>query len=221
MTGDDAFVLESLLVDCPSALAIVKVTLAEWPEHAKFLVKSFQQRTPEMLDATEAAAAAVRKLMAGEDRRFADDYHWTCDQLREEELFFHREGRYRLSTFAQAVAEVYSDADYMRRYMSGLLGYASPLVQPYCYARNVSSACARRGRGALRLPRGRPRPRPDDLLRRCRSSIAHPGSLGHQRRIVEGNALRAGSARRDETCIAGRNGYPAGALRHGRGSTSS
>jgi ubiquinone/menaquinone biosynthesis C-methylase UbiE len=121
MTGDDAFVLESLLVDRPSALAIVKVTLAAWPEHAKFLAKSFQQRTPAMLDATEAAAAAVRKLMAGDDRRFAEDYHWTCDRLREEELFFHREGRYRLSTFAEAVAEVYSDADYMRRYMSGLL----------------------------------------------------------------------------------------------------
>jgi hypothetical protein len=57
MTVDDAFVLESLLVDCPSAPAIVKATLAAWPEHAKFLVESFQQRTPEMLDTTEAALA--------------------------------------------------------------------------------------------------------------------------------------------------------------------
>jgi len=70
MTDDDAFVLESLLADCLSALAIVKVTLAAWPEHAKFLVKGLRQRTPETLDATEAAAAAVRKLMAGDDRRF-------------------------------------------------------------------------------------------------------------------------------------------------------
>ena len=46
MTGDEAFVLESLLVDRPFALAIVKVALAAWPEHAKFLVKSFRQRTP-------------------------------------------------------------------------------------------------------------------------------------------------------------------------------
>jgi SAM-dependent methyltransferase len=121
MTDDDAIVLESLLLDRPCTLAIVKAALAAWPQHAKFLVKSFRQRTPELLDATEAAAAAVRKLMAGEDRRFAEDYRWTCDRLREEELFFHREGRYRLSTFAEAAAEVYSDPDYMRRYMSGLL----------------------------------------------------------------------------------------------------
>jgi SAM-dependent methyltransferase len=121
MTDDAAFVLESLLVDRPSTLAIVKVALAAWPQHAKFLAKSFRRRTPETLDTTEVAAAAVRKLMAGDDRRFAEDYRWTCDRLREEELFFHREGRYRLSTFAEAVAEVYSDTDYMRRYTSGLL----------------------------------------------------------------------------------------------------
>ena len=53
------------------------------------------------------------KLIAGEEARFAADYRWTCDQLREEELFFHREGRYRLSTFAEANAEVYSDRAYM------------------------------------------------------------------------------------------------------------
>ena len=105
----------------PRTLAVVKAALAAWPEHTKYLSKSFRQRSPEMLEATEAAAAAIRKLMDGEDRRFGEDYHWTCDRLRDEEIFFHREGRYRLSTFAEAEAEVYSDTDYMRRYMSGLL----------------------------------------------------------------------------------------------------
>lgn len=121
MIHDDAQALELLLAERPSTLAVVKAALEAWPEHDKFLSRSFRQRSPQMLEATEAAATAVGKLISGEERRFVEDYHWACDRLREEEIFFHREGRYRLSTFAEAVAEVYSNADYMRRYMSGLL----------------------------------------------------------------------------------------------------
>ena len=148
---------------------MVNVALAAWPEHEKFLVKSFGQRTPETLDATEEAAAAVLRLMAGEDRRFGEDYHWTCDHLREEELFFHREGRYRLSTFAQALVEVYSDHDYMRRYMGGLL---LTQILWYNHIATIDMFFRRvlHSRGSVRLPRGGPRSWPDDLFRRCSSS---------------------------------------------------
>ena len=74
-----------------------------------------------MMAATEAAAEAVTKLTRGGELQVAADYRWTCDRLRDEELFFHREGRYRLSTFAEAMAEVYSDHAYMSRYVNGLL----------------------------------------------------------------------------------------------------
>jgi 2-polyprenyl-3-methyl-5-hydroxy-6-metoxy-1,4-benzoquinol methylase len=121
MTVQDTNSLESILADRPSTLAVAAIVLEAWPEHAKYMAKSFGQRSPEMLDATEAVSRAVQKLVAGEEKRFGEDYRWTCDRLREEEIFFHREGRYRLSTFAEALAEVYSDHEYMRRYMSGLL----------------------------------------------------------------------------------------------------
>jgi len=113
--------LDAILRDRPSALGVANIALGAWPEHDKFLLRNFRQRSPEILDATETVAAEVLKLIAGEEKRFGEDYRWTCDRLRDEEIFFHREGRYRLSTFAEAYAEVYSDHDYMRRYMSGLL----------------------------------------------------------------------------------------------------
>ncbi len=121
MTSDKAAELELLLSDAPHTRHVVGAVLEVWPEHAAYLVKSFAPRSSEMMQATEAASGAIRRLIAGEERKFASDYRWTCDRLRDEELFFHREGRYRLSTFAEANAEVYSDAAYMGHYVNGLL----------------------------------------------------------------------------------------------------
>ena len=109
MTVQGADTLESILACRPSAVAVANVALAAWPEHEKYLIKSFARRTPEMLNATEEVAAAVLRLIAGAEKRFGEDYRWTCDRLREEEIYFHSEGRYRLSTFAEALAEVYSE----------------------------------------------------------------------------------------------------------------
>ena len=113
--------MSATLVDLPETRTVVEAVLDVWPEHASYLAKSFAARTPAQLKATELAAAAIRRLMAGDEARFARGYRWTCDRLREEELFFHREGRYRLSTFAEANAEVYSNPDYMAPYVDGLL----------------------------------------------------------------------------------------------------
>jgi SAM-dependent methyltransferase len=121
MTNEKAAELELLLSEAPDTRFVVEAVLAAWPEHAAYLTKSFAPRSPEMMRATEAASGAIRRLIAGEEETFASDYRWTCDRLRDEELFFHREGRYRLATFAEAYAEVYSDETYMARYVNGLL----------------------------------------------------------------------------------------------------
>ena len=113
--------LRATLEPLPETRGLVEAVLAAWPEHAGYLAKSFAARGPELLAATEAAAGAARKLIGGAEATFAADYRWTCDQLRDEELFFHREERYRLSTFAEALAEVYSNSEYMGRYVNGLL----------------------------------------------------------------------------------------------------
>jgi SAM-dependent methyltransferase len=73
------------------------------------------------MESSEDAASAILRLAGDDLARFAAHYRWTCDRLRDEELFFHREERYRLSTFAEADAEVYSDAEYMSKYVNGLL----------------------------------------------------------------------------------------------------
>jgi 2-polyprenyl-3-methyl-5-hydroxy-6-metoxy-1,4-benzoquinol methylase len=121
MTGLKDLSLDAILRDRPSARSVAKIALDAWPDHEKFLLRSFRERSPEVLDASETVAAEVLKLIAGDEKRFGEDYRWTCDRLREEEIFFHREGRYRLSTFAEAYAEVYANHEYMGRYVRGLL----------------------------------------------------------------------------------------------------
>ena len=113
--------LRDALADMPAARTIVSAVLAAWPGHAPFLKRSFGARNARQLAATEEAAVATLKLIGDDPARFASGYHWTCGKLREEELFFHREGRYRLGTFAQAYAEVYSNHAYMAKYVDGLL----------------------------------------------------------------------------------------------------
>jgi SAM-dependent methyltransferase len=113
--------LRELLSAYPATSAVIETVLKVWPEHAAYLHKSFSPRSGAMLRAGEAAAVACAKLIDGHGEVVAADYRWTCDRLRDEELFFHREGRYRLSTFAEADAEVYSDHAYMGRYVNGLL----------------------------------------------------------------------------------------------------
>jgi 2-polyprenyl-3-methyl-5-hydroxy-6-metoxy-1,4-benzoquinol methylase len=113
--------LSGLLEHHPQTRRLVEAVVAAWPDHAHYAIKSFSGRDPQSMATTERIAEAALLLAGDQLAVFAKDYRWTCDRLRDEELFFHREGRYRLSTFAEANAEVYANADYMRRYMNGLL----------------------------------------------------------------------------------------------------
>lgn len=106
----------------PATARIVAAVLDAWPEHERYVARSLAARADGPAgETTELLAEAALKLAGDRMGEVARHYRWTCDRLREEELHFHREGRYRLSTFAEAEAEVYGDAAYMERYMDGLL----------------------------------------------------------------------------------------------------
>ena len=107
--------------DCPATRRIVDAVVIDWPEHARYLEKGFAVRTADQLATGELLAEAALVLEGHRLRQLAENYRWTCDRLREEELHFHREGGYRLSAFEEADREVYSNDAYMERYVDGLL----------------------------------------------------------------------------------------------------
>lgn len=105
----------------PSLTRLSKLVTDAWPEHAGYLAKSYEARTPALMKTSDEMAEVVLKLAGDRAEKVAQDYRWLCDQIREEELNFARTDAYRYSTFEETNANVYSDDDFMERYMHGLL----------------------------------------------------------------------------------------------------
>lgn len=113
--------LTDKLAPYPATRKVVEATLAAWPEHQNYCEKRFAADKPDFLARCEHVAALALRMIGDDLREYVADYQWMCGELLQEEFFFHRNGRYRLSTFAEADAEVYSRREYMPRYMHGLL----------------------------------------------------------------------------------------------------
>lgn len=99
--------------------ALIDAQLEAFPEHAAALDRRFSAGAD--LVFCDTLAATIRAIAGQDLPRLCADYRWLAAAVLEEELFFRREGRYRLSSFAEAEAQVYADPVYMTRYMNGLL----------------------------------------------------------------------------------------------------
>ncbi len=74
--------------------------------------------------ATEEFAAMVLRIVESSNETFdtyCADYRFMCGEFLAEELHFRREHAYRLSSFKQAYEEVYSNKEYMDRYVRFIL----------------------------------------------------------------------------------------------------
>ena len=103
---------------------VVDAVLGAWPGHLKFLRTSLGGRSDDVIQTTEVIANLLLKVADSngvELTKYADDYRYLCEKIVfPEELFFRRNGRYRLSTFDEAAKEVYDNTTLMTRYMNGL-----------------------------------------------------------------------------------------------------
>lgn len=104
---------------------LVQCVINVWPAHEKLAAKSFEVRSPEELAVSDKAAALIRRLAAhnpGGLEGLCKSYQFLCQEIvLPEELYFRRNGTYRLSRFADAMREVYANEPFMRQYMDGLL----------------------------------------------------------------------------------------------------
>jgi 2-polyprenyl-3-methyl-5-hydroxy-6-metoxy-1,4-benzoquinol methylase len=105
----------------PRLSRMVGRQLAVFPEHEAFLRKRFASLGDAEFGFAEQIAEKILQIAGPHLESICEDYRWLNDVVLHEELHFRRTGRYRLSTFAEANAEFYSNAETMTRYMNGLL----------------------------------------------------------------------------------------------------
>ena len=105
----------------PASRRLAEQVVADWPEHAAFLERSFQARTPRELELTEQLAELVLRLQPDDAHLLTRGYRWMCEMVREEELQFRRTGSYRYASFREVNELVYQQRERMADYMHGLL----------------------------------------------------------------------------------------------------
>jgi len=105
----------------PNIHEIVERLLKVWPEHEAYCLTRFENDSDDLLTRTDEYAALALKLTADKLNIYLEDYRWMCARFLEEEFYFRRHGKYRLSTFKEAYDEVYNDDKYMSKYVRGIL----------------------------------------------------------------------------------------------------
>jgi 2-polyprenyl-3-methyl-5-hydroxy-6-metoxy-1,4-benzoquinol methylase len=109
----------------PRLSQLTAAVLTTWPAHEKVVTKSYAGRAPELMDFSELISEKIIQLSATIDgglAALAVDYRFLCERIIvPEELHFRRTGEYRLKTFDEALRTVYSNTQFMARYMNGLL----------------------------------------------------------------------------------------------------
>ena len=101
--------------------ALIDAQLREFPEHTGYLAKRFSDADENHLHLADDLAHMVLVIAGEQLAQICSDYRWLTQMVLDEEWEFRRTGRYRLSTFDDAVAQVYSNKAFMTRYMNGLL----------------------------------------------------------------------------------------------------
>lgn len=112
---------DTLSAGHPNLSRVVGAVLACWAEHGSFLAQRFAAVDDPTLPISEEIAGLILRIAGDDVADYAAAYRWTCNALLKEDLYFRRKGRYRLSTFAEALQEVYSRPEFMDRYLRGLL----------------------------------------------------------------------------------------------------
>jgi 2-polyprenyl-3-methyl-5-hydroxy-6-metoxy-1,4-benzoquinol methylase len=107
----------------PHLKEIADAVVTCMPGHQRFLGQSFAARDDDLMRQTEQHATIIHRIIGSpaDLARYALDYRFLCETVLEEEIFFRREGRYRLSKFEDAYREVYANRQFMDRYMNFLL----------------------------------------------------------------------------------------------------
>lgn len=105
----------------PALAALYDRQIVLTPKHQPSLLRRLGAFDHNHMAMADKIASLVTTLAGDDLDRVLQDYDWICNLVLTEELHFRRSGSYRLKTFADALAEVYSNDALMAHYMNGLM----------------------------------------------------------------------------------------------------
>ncbi|MEA2837607.1 MAG: hypothetical protein QOD89_2157 [Bradyrhizobium sp.] len=105
----------------PTLSALLSLQYERTPAHRKFLETRLSKADLDAFPILEGMAQQISALAGPRLPEICDNYDFICKIVREEEMYFRRHGKYRLNNFADANRLVYSNREYMGKYMDGLL----------------------------------------------------------------------------------------------------
>lgn len=100
---------------------ILEAQLEISPAHEGFFKKRFSNVAAKQLEDIDSSASQIMQIAGKDLKTCLADYDWVCALMRDEEVNFLRTKKYRLTTFQQALDQVYSNDALMSRYMNGLM----------------------------------------------------------------------------------------------------
>ena len=113
--------IEALAERFPQLSRLLDRQLQITPEQRPFHLKRFSKLLPLEGGIVEDLAKKITMLAGDNIDQYCSDYAFICSEQLREELHFRRHGTYSCPSFEDAVARVYSNREYMTRYMNGLL----------------------------------------------------------------------------------------------------
>lgn len=113
--------LEYLKTIAPNTRKLFDIILSALPEHKRFLDLRLSLLTSENISFVEKLSGIIIKIKAAALEDCMSGYQWMCSAVLEEELYFRRNKKYRLTSFKEAVESIYANPVIMKKYMDGLL----------------------------------------------------------------------------------------------------
>ncbi len=105
----------------PNLAYLVAVQLSVFPEHEEYLTRRFENSPDEELEIAEDLALKARQIVGDRLESVCESYKWLSGAIIDEEFYFRRNGKYRLSSFEEAYNQIYANEAYMTRYVEGIL----------------------------------------------------------------------------------------------------
>ncbi|AUW40888.1 class I SAM-dependent methyltransferase [Rhizobium leguminosarum] len=140
----------------PNLDALLALQYSVTPQHRRYLEARMGEANGDFAF-LETLSTQILALGGERMREICANYDFICSIVREEEIYFRRNGNYRLTTFEEANRLVYSDKAFMGRYMDGLLltqVYWSNHSASYAFYKNEFLAKAVEGYDYLEIGPG-------------------------------------------------------------------